>query len=65
MDVRKEVQKVWQSWSNRDRRILRSYAKGSPEAANPTPLRHGFSPVLSVLWERRRAVVGYSSLGLP
>ena len=32
MDVRKEVEKVWQSWRTRDRRILRSYGKGSPDA---------------------------------
>lgn len=32
MDVRKEVQKVWQSWRERDRRIMRVYSKGSPDA---------------------------------
>lgn len=31
MEVGKEVQKLWQSWRERDRRILRSYAKGSPD----------------------------------
>lgn len=32
MDVREEVQRVWQSMSNRRRRILHSFAKGSPDA---------------------------------
>ena len=32
MDVRKEVQRVWQSLRERDRRILRCFAKGSPDA---------------------------------
>lgn len=33
MDVGKEVRKEWQMLRNRDRRILRSQAKGAPEAA--------------------------------
>lgn len=32
MDVRKEVQRVWRSMSSRRRRIMRSFAKGSPDA---------------------------------
>lgn len=32
MDVRKEVQEIWKSWRPRDRRVLRAYAKGSPDA---------------------------------
>jgi len=31
MDVRKKVQKVWQAMSSRRRRILRCFAKGSPD----------------------------------
>ena len=32
MDVRKEVQKVWMSLRERDRRVVRSWAKASPNA---------------------------------
>jgi transposase len=31
MDVRKEVQKVWQSIRKQERRVVRSFAKGSPD----------------------------------
>ena len=32
MDVRKEVQKVWQSRAKRERRVVHSLSKGSPDA---------------------------------
>jgi transposase len=32
MDVRKEVQKVWQSRGKRERRVVHSFSKGSPDA---------------------------------
>lgn len=32
MDVRREVQKTWQTWRERDRRIVRTFAKRSPDA---------------------------------
>ena len=31
MDVRKEVTRLWQSWRKRERRILKSYARGAPD----------------------------------
>ena len=33
MEIRKEVQKVWRTWLDRDRRVLRTYARRSPDAA--------------------------------
>ena len=32
MEVRRQVQRVWQKLSNRERRILKSFAKASPDA---------------------------------